>query len=165
MSVIHDQKNARHGTWGSSIWGGCDAHIPAHGQGGWHVLSVGESVQFRGGLARLLTLLPNSRGRVATCATRLFHTCVARALLSVEPRQRVGAVLPRRTRLAATFFPLRVLGRSRQFRLVQHVTRQSPDAHEGHVVNASLVRWFNANRHSERYLEPCSLNQGKRLPQ
>jgi hypothetical protein len=31
-----------------------------------------------------------------------------------------------------------------QSRLVQHVRRQTTDAHEGHVVNASLVRWFNA---------------------
>ena len=71
----------------------------------------------------------------SNCSLRTSRRCLS-------DRQRAGAN-PLGYRLSAAFIPLRVLGRSRQFRLVQHVTRQSPDAHKGHVVNASLVRWFN----------------------
>lgn len=169
MTVQLTQQMGTHSRdWGnrSGAWIGY-ALAPAETQDGDHVVSVGVHVQRMGRLARLLTSSLNWPGRFANRRSGLFHS-IARIgpPRRLSDRQRAGAN-PLGYRLSAAFNSCRAIrsGCGTLSRAFQHFVRQDLYVPESHVVNASLVRWFNANRHSERYLEPCSLNQGKRLPQ
>jgi hypothetical protein len=133
--------------------GECSIHAPVavyDAQGGRHVPFVGSAKSMRAGTARCLTSL-NWLGAVATKPS-LFPIHVTLRFLPVERlRQRAG-VNPLRYRLSAAFIPLRVLGRSYQSRLVQHVTRQCPDAHEGHTRTSFQSRCSDNQEHEVKGL-------------
>lgn len=57
-----------------------------------------------------------------------------------------------------------ISGSSTLLNLRQHVSCQGANAAEGHQVTLVYAVGFNANRHSERQIEPCSPIRGKRFP-
>lgn len=95
MSIIHDQREIRSGAIGASATRGvrCYVSLPAHGERG---------VEYRSPSCFDAVTSRKTGGRFGARPFSGNYIHVARASISVEPRQRVGAVLPPRTRLAAT---------------------------------------------------------------
>jgi hypothetical protein len=93
----------------------------------------------------------NRWGGVATLPHHLIRIALRVSSTGSSDRQRAG-VNPLRYRLSAAFIPLRVLGRSYQSRLVQHVTRQCPDAHEGHTRTSFQSRCSDNQEHEVKGL-------------
>lgn len=118
-------------------------------QGGRRVPSVGEIVQGTGSLARLLTLLPNSRGRIAICAPRFSnHRIASRHPLSGRGYGRAGrTLLPR---LARTQFMRSVMALRSQFGLPEHVRRQTADAPECHSLSPFHGVTFHIQEHATK---------------
>lgn len=116
-----------------------------------HKFQPTSKVQSTGGRVISLTLaIPT--GPTGGVRPVLFIPALARRVSSHGccDRQRAG-VNPLCYRLSAAFICRCRLARGPQFGFPQHVSGKSSNAAKSHVVNASLVRWFNANRHSERH--------------
>jgi hypothetical protein len=142
-AIIHDQREIRSGAIGASATRGvrCYVSLPAHGERG---------VEYRSPDCFDAYFLPRSTG--GGFGPRPFPIHVARAPLSVEPRQRVGAVLPPRTRLAATFnlCAALLIGRSHQLNRISDKPG-SDLAYPSHAHNVPFrVTFQRPNRDIER---------------
>ncbi len=177
---------SRHGrTRGASKGGGfCRAEAPVapyEYQVGRRVPPGGSPAQ-RGSAECLTTSsLTNWPGAIAIAA-RPFHIPFANpiplgfrdrracATLHARPASHSNAVhegLRHSGVLAArrgVQFSLRFYGGSSQSHVLQNLPCRDTDLHERHLSRLSSSAGFDAHRHSERHLEPCSRNRGSRYP-
>jgi hypothetical protein len=144
------------------VWRGCAPFSVAHdkAQNGAHVRFVGVSRCSPRGLTHSS---PVRTG--AGFGSRLFSHPIARAAdpLAGAAHRRLDLLASRCRDADLIQIVAQLTGvRSRRFHLQQHVSCQGANALEGHRLSQSVG--FNTDQPTERHLEPCSLNRGKRFP-